>query len=50
VEMKRKVRESVLHTNSPQALAKKYLEQYQKAVEIYEKKHRFKRFSKNHYL
>lgn len=50
LEMKRKVRESVLDTNSPQALAKKYLEQYQKAVEIYEKKHRFKRFSKNHYL
>ena len=35
MEMKQKVRQSVLQTNSPQALAEKYLVQYQKAIEVH---------------
>jgi len=35
MEMKRKVRQSVLQTNSPQALAEKYLVQYQKAIDLF---------------
>ncbi|MGE0075009.1 MAG: hypothetical protein AB7S52_07260 [Sphaerochaetaceae bacterium] len=35
LEMKRKVRQSILHTNNPQALAHKYLVQYQKAIDSY---------------
>jgi 1,2-diacylglycerol 3-alpha-glucosyltransferase len=34
-EMKRNVRQSVLHTNNPQALAHKYLMQYQQAIDTY---------------
>ncbi|PKL28869.1 MAG: glycosyltransferase family 4 protein [Spirochaetae bacterium HGW-Spirochaetae-2] len=37
-ELKRKVRESVLHTNSPKALAEKYLTQYEKAIRLYRRK------------
>jgi len=33
--MKRRVRESVLHSNSPKALADKYLQQYERAIELY---------------
>jgi len=33
--MKHRVRQSVLHNNSPKALADKYMEQYKRAIEIY---------------
>jgi len=33
--MKRRVRESVLHSNSPKALADKYMQQYKRAIELY---------------
>ncbi|MHC1692850.1 MAG: glycosyltransferase [Sphaerochaetaceae bacterium] len=35
LETKRRVRESVLHTNNPKALADKYMEQYIKAIDLY---------------
>lgn len=40
VEMKRRVRQSVLQTNSPQAPASKYLEQYQQAIDLFGKDRR----------
>jgi 1,2-diacylglycerol 3-alpha-glucosyltransferase len=41
METKKRVRESVLHTNSPHALAKKYLKQYQRAIDLYIEKHSY---------
>jgi len=35
--MKNRVRESVLHKNSPKALADKYMEQYKRAIQLYMK-------------